>query len=56
MKFAFPIGTLFALSMIRVAPMLSDRTDRAAGENVTLRLDGQITGRWVMLLQRTCEG
>ena len=27
----------------------------AAGGTVLLRLDGQVTGRWVMLLQRTCE-
>jgi ABC-type transporter Mla MlaB component len=24
-------------------------------EPVTLRLDGQVSGRWVKLLQRTCE-
>ncbi len=35
--------------------MLRISAIEAAGENVTLRLDGQITGRWVMLLQRTCE-
>jgi ABC-type transporter Mla MlaB component len=27
----------------------------AAGEPITLSLDGQISGRWVELLQRTCE-
>jgi ABC-type transporter Mla MlaB component len=26
-----------------------------AGEPVTLRLDGQVTGRWVKLLQNTCD-
>jgi ABC-type transporter Mla MlaB component len=26
-----------------------------AGEAVTLRLDGQVTGKWVALLQRTSE-
>jgi ABC-type transporter Mla MlaB component len=27
----------------------------AAGEPTMLRLDGQVTGRWVKLLQKTCE-
>ena len=35
--------------------MLRISTIEAAGETVTLRLDGQITGQWVKLLQRTCE-
>jgi ABC-type transporter Mla MlaB component len=28
---------------------------KTAGEPLTLRLDGQVAGRWVKLLQRTCE-
>jgi ABC-type transporter Mla MlaB component len=35
--------------------MLRISAIEAAGGTVTLRLDGQVTGRWVMLLQRTCE-
>jgi len=35
--------------------MLKISAIEAAGGTVTLRLDGQVTGRWVMLLQRTCE-
>jgi anti-anti-sigma regulatory factor len=27
----------------------------AAGESVTLQLDGRVSGKWVELLQRTCE-
>jgi ABC-type transporter Mla MlaB component len=37
------------------SPMLRISAIEAAGGTITLRLDGQITGRWVMLLQRTCE-
>lgn len=35
--------------------MLRISTNEVVGERVTLRLDGQVTGRWVKLLQRTCE-
>jgi len=35
--------------------MLRISAIEAAGEPLTLRLDGQVTGRWVKLLQRTCE-
>lgn len=35
--------------------MLRISAIKAAGGTVLLRLDGQVTGRWVMLLQRTCE-
>jgi ABC-type transporter Mla MlaB component len=35
--------------------MLRISTDEAAGGAITLRLDGQVAGRWVKLLQRTCE-
>ena len=35
--------------------MLRISASEAAGESVTLQLDGQVTGRWVMLLQATCE-
>ena len=35
--------------------MLRISANEAAGEPVTLRLDGQVTGRWANLLQRTCE-
>ena len=36
------------------SPMLRISAIEAAGRT-TLRLDGQITGQWAMLLQRTCE-
>jgi len=35
--------------------MLRISTDEALDECVALRLDGQITGRWVNLLRGTCE-
>jgi ABC-type transporter Mla MlaB component len=35
--------------------MLRISTDGASGERVRFRLDGQITGRWVKLVERTCE-
>ena len=35
--------------------MLRISVSEAAGESVTLHLDGQVTGPWVMLLQGTCE-
>jgi len=35
--------------------MLRISSDEAGGEWVRYRLDGQISGRWVKLLQRTCE-
>jgi ABC-type transporter Mla MlaB component len=35
--------------------MLRISVFEAAGDPITLRLDGQISGRWVELLQRTCE-
>lgn len=35
--------------------MLRISADEAVGESILLSLDGQITGRWVKLLRRTCE-
>jgi anti-anti-sigma regulatory factor len=35
--------------------MLRISADEAVGEPILLRLDGQITGRWVKLLRGTCE-
>jgi ABC-type transporter Mla MlaB component len=35
--------------------MLRISANDLAGESVLLRLDGQVTGRWVKLLQGTCE-
>ena len=35
--------------------MLRISVTEAADEPVTLRLDGQVTGQWVELLQRTCK-
>lgn len=35
--------------------MLRISADNAAGEAVLVRLDGQVTGRWVKLLRTTCE-
>lgn len=35
--------------------MLRISTDEAVAEPILLRLDGQITGRWVKLLWGTCE-
>jgi len=35
--------------------MLRISVTEAADEPVTLRLDGQVSGRWVKLLQRTCK-
>jgi ABC-type transporter Mla MlaB component len=35
--------------------MLKISIAEAAGESVTLQLDGQVSGRWVELLQATCE-
>ena len=35
--------------------MLKISADEAVGEPIPLRLDGQITGRWVNLLRGTCE-
>jgi ABC-type transporter Mla MlaB component len=36
------------------SPMLKISVIEVAGELVTLRLDGQVSGRWVKLLQKTC--
>jgi anti-anti-sigma regulatory factor len=36
--------------------MLRISTIETAGETVKLRIDGQISGQWVKLLQKTCEG
>ena len=35
--------------------MLKISITEAAGESVSLQLDGQVTGKWVELLQTTCE-
>jgi ABC-type transporter Mla MlaB component len=35
--------------------MLRISADESAGERVTLHLDGQVSGRWVKLLERTYE-
>jgi anti-anti-sigma regulatory factor len=35
--------------------MLRISANQAGGGPVILHLDGQVTGRWVKLLQRTCE-
>jgi anti-anti-sigma regulatory factor len=35
--------------------MLRISTIEAAGETVTLKIDGQVSGQWVKLLQKTCE-
>jgi hypothetical protein len=35
--------------------MLKISITEAAGETVSLQLDGQVGGRWVELLQTTCE-
>ena len=35
--------------------MLRISADDLTGEFISFRLDGQVTGRWVKLLQRTCE-
>ena len=35
--------------------MLRISASEAAGESVTVQLDGQVSGRWVTLLQGTCE-
>jgi len=35
--------------------MLRISANKATGGAVTLRLDGQVTGRWAKLLQKTCE-
>ena len=35
--------------------MLKISITEAAGELITLQLDGQVSGRWVELLQKTCE-
>jgi ABC-type transporter Mla MlaB component len=35
--------------------MLRISANDATGEAITLHLDGQISGRWVKLLQATCE-
>ena len=35
--------------------MLRISVNEAVGDAVTLRLDGQIAGQWVKLLQKTCE-
>jgi ABC-type transporter Mla MlaB component len=36
-------------------PMLRISADDLTGELISFRLDGQVTGRWVKLLRRTCE-
>lgn len=36
--------------------MLRISTTETTAEEVKLRIDGQISGRWVKLLQKTCEG
>src|SRR5258708_19852444 len=35
--------------------MLRISANEATGEAITLRLDGQVSGRWVKLLEGTCE-
>jgi ABC-type transporter Mla MlaB component len=35
--------------------MLKISANEPAGERALLRLDGQVSGRWVKLLQGTCE-
>ena len=35
--------------------MLRISASEEAGESVTVQLDGQVSGRWVTLLQGTCE-
>jgi ABC-type transporter Mla MlaB component len=35
--------------------MLRISADEVSGEPVLLYLDGEVTGQWVKLLQRTCE-
>jgi len=35
--------------------MLRISVNEVVGEGVTLCLDGQVAGRWVKLLQKTCE-
>ena len=35
--------------------MLRISVNEAVSEAVTLRLDGQVAGQWVKLLQKTCE-
>jgi hypothetical protein len=35
--------------------MLRISADDMTGELISFRLDGQVTGRWVKLLRRTCE-
>jgi ABC-type transporter Mla MlaB component len=54
MPFLSGLARLLQLSDVR-SPMLRISANEAAGEPLTLRLDGQINGQWVKLLQRTCE-
>lgn len=35
--------------------MLKISDGGTSGPDVTLRLDGQVTGRWVKILQRSCD-
>ena len=48
------MARLLQLSDVR-SPMLRISANEIAGEPLTLRLDGQVNGQWVELLQRTCE-
>lgn len=40
---------------VPVSGVLKISITDATGESVTLQLDGQISGRWVELLQKTCD-
>jgi hypothetical protein len=44
------------ISLRREPQMLRISTIEEAGETVKLRIDGQVSGQWVKLLQKTCEG
>jgi ABC-type transporter Mla MlaB component len=48
------MARLLQLSDVR-SPMLRISANEVAGEPLTLRLDGQVNGQWVKLLQRMCE-
>jgi ABC-type transporter Mla MlaB component len=48
------MARLLQLSDVR-SPMLRISANEVAGEPLTLRLDGQLNGQWVKLLQRTYE-
>jgi ABC-type transporter Mla MlaB component len=51
---SFPNGTPSATVALRKRVLRISITE-AADEQVTLQLDGQMSGRWVELLQKTCE-